>query len=185
MHRLTFAFAALVVTTTACGKDDGGTTGAADTTTSTSTTTGTSSESSTSADESTSSSSSSSGPGTPSCPFYAYQQPPEGNVGEPYEYIPEPTDEPKYWFVEYEATVPGLTFGPMISGTPEAEGGYPLMVSIVDGNGGVCQPQMFTLVIGPPLPGDSSTSGTSGDESSGSDSSGSSGTDSGSSSSGG
>lgn len=179
MHRLTFAFAALVVTTTACGKDDGGTTDAADTTTSTSTTTGTSSESSTS-DESTSSSSSS-GPGTPSCPFYAYQQPPEGNVGEPYEYIPEPTDEPKYWFVEYEATVPGLTFGPMISGTPEAEGGYPLKVSIVDGNGGVCQPQMFTLVIGPALPGDSSTSGES---SGGSDSTGTGGSDSGSSSTG-
>lgn len=181
MHRLTFAFAALVATSTACGKDDGGTSGAADTTTSTSTTTGTSSESTTS-DESTSSTSSSSGPGTPSCPFYAYQQPPEGNVGEPYEYIPEPTDEPKYWFVDYEATVPGLTFGPMISGTPEAVGGYPLMVSIIDGNGGVCQPQMFTLVIGPPLPSDSSTSG---DTSGGSDSSSTGGSDSGSSSSGG
>jgi hypothetical protein len=182
MTRMTIAFVVLATqAATACGKDDSGATSASETTTSTSTTTGTSSESSTSS-ESTSSTSSSEETG-PSCPFYSFQQPPDGNVGEPYEFIPEPTDEPKYWRVDYEAVVPGLTFGPQISGIPEAEGGFTVFASIVDDAGGVCQPEMFTLVIGPALPGDSTSSGDSTGSGSGSSSDGS-GSDSGSSSTG-
>lgn len=148
----------------ACGKD-GGSTPSGDTTTGT-TTGSTSSDGSTTTTETTIDPTTSSDDGNgPSCPFYAYVEPPPGNVGEPYEFIPEPTDEPKFWRVDYEAVVPGLTFGPMISGTPEAEGGFTLFASIVNDDGGVCQPQMFTLVIGPALPADTSGSSDSGSDS--------------------
>ncbi len=158
---------AVLASVAGCG---GGSDGTGSETTTSTDTTGTSTDTSTSTGpgESSSSSSSDTGPDTPSCPFYSYAQPPEGNVDTPYEFIPAPTSEPDFWAVEYTAEVPGLTFGPMISGIPEQEGRYEVALVLSGPGGGVCQPEMRTLVIGPPLPADSSGS----DDSSGTDSSG-------------
>ncbi len=168
----------------ACGGDSGGT----GSETTSSSTTGTSTESSTSTDPTDASQTTSTtetGSSTPPCPFYAYEVPTPGNVDSPYEFIPDPTDEPDFWVVEYTARVPGLSFGPMISGVPEEEGRFEIAVVLAGPDDGRCQPESRTLVIGPPLPGDSSGSDSSGSDSdsSSTDSSGS-GTDSGTSSTG-
>lgn len=141
-----------------CKSDPAGS-GTETTTTGMAESTSTSTETTTSTTEpQESSSDDSNGPG---CPFYGYEALPPGNLGSPYEWIPDPTDEPKFWFVRYTAEVPGLVFGADITGVPEAEGIFDVMAVIERADGATCMPELLMLEIGPPLPGDSSTSGGS------------------------
>lgn len=171
---------AVLVVALACG---GGSNGTGDET-STSTTSGSSSsESSTSTTvtpttEPAETTETSDGP---PCPFYGYEELPMGNVGTAYDWTPEPTDDPDFWQVSYDAIVPGLDFGATITGVPEEEGRFMVTAMLVRDDGATCQTEMRTLVIGPPLPAD--TSGTETGTETGTDS-GSESSDSGSSDSG-
>lgn len=166
---IAFQLSAAFVVALACGGGSNGTGGE----TSTSTTNpGTSSESSTSTTvtpttEPPETTETSDGP---PCPFYGYEQLPAGNVGTAYDWMPEPTDEPNFWEVRYDAIVPGLEFGATITGVPEEEGRFMVTATLASDNGGTCQTEIRTLVIGPPLPGDTSgtETGTGGSETSGS-----------------
>jgi hypothetical protein len=108
-----------------------------------------------------------------------------GNVGTAYEFIPDPTDEPEFWAAQYEGEIPGLELGATISGVPEEEGRFMVTQMLARSDGAQCQVEMTTLVIGPPLPGDSTGTETGTetgtDSSGGSDSSSDDGSSSGSS----
>jgi hypothetical protein len=152
----------------ACGGGGSGTSGETTTTTDPSTTT--TESTSTTTETSVSPETTSSGPGL-ECPFYNFENPPAANVGADYEFVPSPSNDPA-WTPTWSGEVPGLVFGATIAGVPETEGRYPIEGYLENADGLTCQREMYTLVVGPPLPADSSGTDSSGTDSSGTDSSG-------------